>query len=441
MVLGIWGTAAPRESIVFSAGFSISQESLMCTGQLGNSGIGRSSNLVSGGSGWYNRPAIGRQIKEDMTTPRQNLLKVLRHEPPDWVPINMLADTYNRPSGLPAGFYQGVESSLIHLALARYFDIDILDRVDGAWVETYRGNVRHTGQVEGDNETRRWETPYGIITSRLRQVRFESPTAGEPELTTRFPVEYPIKSVQDYRAFAHIMEALQYTFNPDLVKQRLAWVGEEGVVVAWAPPTPLGMCVRYYTGVEHIAFAWSDHRHEFMDLLALIAEKYAACYRGLAELPIDGAIITDDTTTQAISPAMFRELEVPAINRFADILHARGKACIHHACGHVLRLLDDFRDTRIDAFDGLAPPTTGDTRVAAARAKLGMGVTIMPFTEEEALKSSDPATVRAGIHTMFAEAASPQNLVINILPSPGVPVGNVWLAVDEAKTLAHRCRG
>ena len=67
-----------------------------------------------------------------------------------------------------------------------------------------------------------------------------------------------------------------------------------------------------------------------------------------------------------------------------------------------------------------------------------MQIAIMPFTKEDAVKSGDPRLIRRSIRRMFEQARSPQNLIINVLPPPGVPVANVWLAVDEAKRLSRQ---
>jgi hypothetical protein len=154
-------------------------------------------------------------------------------------------------------------------------------------------------------------------------------------------------------------------------------------------------------------------------------------------MPGDGTINYDDTTTMAISPRMFRELEVPFLNMTADILHRTGKLCIHHACGHIRHLLADFSDTRIDGLDGPAAPPVGNTTVAQARTGLREGIVIMPFTEEYAMKSGDPATVRGDIRTMFEQAGSPRDFIVDVVAPPGGPVESLWLAVDEAKRLSH----
>jgi hypothetical protein len=368
-----------------------------------------------------------------MISGRQNLLRVFRHEVPERVPIVMLADGYNRPAHMPPSFYHDMQRMSPSQALSRYFAVDILERTDGC-DEVYR-NVEHRHWWNGDIESETWDTPYGLITARRKRVEYPCGLEGEPPLTTLFPIEYPIKTVRDYRAFASIWEDLQYVFKPEAVAAARAQVGEDGLVTVAAPASPLGMCVRLYMGIEHLALAYSDEHTALCALLETIADKYYACYRGLAQTAADATINYDDTTTLAISPRMFREIEVPYLTRTADILHAAGKLCIHHACGHVRQLLGDFAQTGIDGFDGPAAPPVGDTAVGEARAALGE-VVIMPFTEETALRSGEPTVIRGAMRGMLAATEEQRNLVINVVPPPAVPVGNLWLAVDEARRLA-----
>ncbi len=369
-----------------------------------------------------------------MTTPRQNLLRVFRHEQPDWVPIVTLADGYNRPRSMPPSYYEDIQRMSPSRALARTFDVDVLDRVAG-YVEHYR-EVGYTKTVEGHLETERWETPYGELT--LRALRTEYPLGeGEPPLTSLARVEYPVKSVADLRAFAYIFEHVEYEFLHDQVAQHVHEVGESGIVTVGAPASPLGMCVRVYVGTETLGYLFMDHPRELRETLDVMGESYLRCYRGLAQLPADGTINYDDTTTHAISPRMFRELEVPFLKASAEVLHQNGKLCIHHACGHVRHLLPDFRGTGIDGFDGPAAPPVGDTTVGEARSGLGEGIVIMPFTEEYAMKSGDPATVRGYVRAMFEQAESPLDFVVDIVAPPGGPLESLWLAVDEAKRLSR----
>jgi hypothetical protein len=271
-----------------------------------------------------------------------------------------------------------------------------------------------------------------------KRQRIDYPSAiDEAGLLTWFPVEYPIKSCQDYRAFAWIIENLEYEFDLPALDARVRDIGDQGLVTVGAPSSPLGMLVRCYMGVERLAYAYADHPVELRDLVEAMADKFYECYRAIARSAADAVINYDDTSTLAISPKMFRELELDFLNKTADIMHESGKFLIHHACGHVFSLLSDFRSTRIDAFDGPSPPPQGDTTVRQAREGLGPDIVIMPFTQEDAIKSGDPIVIRGMIRKMFEDAGGRRNFIVDIVPPPGIPVENLWVAVDEAKRLSQ----
>jgi hypothetical protein len=369
-----------------------------------------------------------------MTSARENLLKVYRHEEPDWVPVVVLGDGYNRPIGMPAAFYDDERHMSTSRALSNYFCLDVLERISPL-EEVYTG-VEYR-RVEADGlERQYWETPYGTLTAARQRVEY-SAGAGVPNLVTWFPVEYPLKSKADYRAFVYMFEHLEYRLDRRAIAQTREEVGDTGIVTVSAPSSPLGMCVRLYAGIEHLAFAWSDSTRELRDLLGVIGEKNLEAYRLIAASEADATINYDDTTTYAISPTMFRELEVPFLCRSADVLHQGNKLCIHHACGHVSRLLEEFRATHIDGFDGPALPPVGDTSVGRARQGLGDGIVIMPFVEQTVLEGGDPLAIRDCVREMLRANGSRRNLVLDIVSPPAAPVANLWLAVDEAKRQVH----
>ncbi len=373
-----------------------------------------------------------------MITRRQNLLRTLGHQEPDWVPIVTLADGYNRPAHMPDWYDRRIQEVSPSRALAEYFDVTVLERYNAAWTAAYT-DVRYTTREEDKVTIERWETPHGTLTRRVRRIEYPQP-GDEPPLATLFPIEHPVKSVDDFPAFQDVMEDVEYVVDAEAVAQVVADVGDSGVITLGAPSTPVGMCVRLYTGVETLALAYKQHPAELRRMLEAMADSYARCYAALATTAADGVINYDDTTTNAISPAMFRELELPFLRRSADIMHARGKLLIHHACGHVLDLLPDFGESGLDAFDGPAAPPVANTTVGQARQRLGDApITIMPFTEEYAMRSHNPRRVRDAIRTMFTEAARPTDFVVNLVAPPGGAIESLWLAIDEAKRLSRTC--
>ena len=201
-----------------------------------------------------------------------------------------------------------------------------------AIVKEIHRNVRVSNRREGGRLYRTWETPYGEIRTTFETVNYRS--SDSRDAATEFPIEYPIKSRKDLRAFASIFEDLEYEVDPigvEGLRQRIGEIGDDGITLVWCPSTPLGMCVRYYMGVETLAYCYHDCRSELERVLEIVGASFLEKQCLLASQAADGTLSGDDTTTRAISPAMFRDLEVPYINRAAAINHARNKLYVHHS--------------------------------------------------------------------------------------------------------------
>jgi len=99
-----------------------------------------------------------------MISPRENLLRVFRHERPEWVPATGHCDPYNQPNreGMDPALAEalgevrwGDEASV---TLSRYLGLDIMDGC-AMPVRITRRNVSVEQQVEGDQTTWVCHTP------------------------------------------------------------------------------------------------------------------------------------------------------------------------------------------------------------------------------------------------------------------------------------------
>ncbi len=106
-----------------------------------------------------------------MTSARENLLKIFRHEMPEWIPVAGHVDPYNRPSrnGMDPelaealGEIQWGDEAIV--TFSRYMGLDIVDLCE-APVRITRRNVSIEQHVDGDVTTNIWHTPKG----NLREV-------------------------------------------------------------------------------------------------------------------------------------------------------------------------------------------------------------------------------------------------------------------------------
>lgn len=355
-----------------------------------------------------------------MTTRRENLLRVLRHQVPEWLPVTGHCDPYNRPSR------EGMDPELEHVlgevqwggeatvAFSRHLHLDIMD-----WfrlpVRITRRKVEVQQRVEGDVTTRVWHTPAGVLRETIRVCR--DVTGAVSSNWT----EHPVKAAADLPALAAIFEDEVIEPDPEgmaATRRRRELIGEDGLLLGPMDGTPLGMMFRVYSGVAALAYLWADARNTLQDVFSVMERNYLQRLAIGAETDIDAVVGVDDTSTTAISPAMFEACNLDLTNARADAAHAAGKFYFHHSCGLIRDLLPLYRRTRMDAVHAFTVPPMGDVTVGEGRRALGDSITIMAGVKQLAGPMDDGAAVRASIHGMIDEAAPWDHFVLSVAGYP-----------------------
>ena len=384
-----------------------------------------------------------------MITPCENMLKVFRHEMPEWIPVITMVDNYQVPRGMD----EELASNLNCVTFSKKLGLDIMERYEEAryekmgevrryempiFKEKYH-NVSFKTELDGDMLQRTWETPHGTIRALFRSVTYD--VGIEAAVATEFPVEYPIKAPEDFAAFRDIFEDLEYEVVPEGViemEKRKKVIGDEGIFILWAPSSPLGMAVRYFMGVEFLTNAYCYHRVELEELLNIIGEKFLQKQRLLADLDCDGTNNADDTTTLAISPRMFEELEIPYLQRASKINHDQGKLYLHHSCGHIHDLLDLYTETGMDAVDILTVEPVGNCTIADAKRRLDPKVAMIPGFELGAINSGDVERMRTMVKSYFEDGRPGDNFMPVLFPQPNnSTMEQMEIVAEEAKKYQH----
>jgi len=368
-------------------------------------------------------------------TPRENLLTVFRHEMPAWIPVTGHVDPYNQPNR------RGMDPKLAEelgtvgwgdgstLKFSRYLGLDIMDFYGPPIRARYRKVTVESVRTE-DGWVNTYKTPRG----ELREVHRRACDGH-----TSYCVEHLVKDKSDLPALASIFEDQEYEIDPagvEQLKKRKAMIGDEGMIRCYMPGTPLGMMVRVYAGVQTTAFLWADARRELHELFRTMEENYVRFFRLAASLDYDILYGTDDTSTTAISPAMFEEFCLGYTDRIADTVHAQGKLYAHHSCGHIRDLLDLYRQTKMDAVDAVCIKPLGNVTIAETKAKLGPKITILATVVQLFGNMDERAAVAESIARMFEEAAPGDNIIFGIGADPEKDMAETKFVADEC--LKHR---
>ncbi len=367
-----------------------------------------------------------------MTTPRENLLRVLRHEIPEWLPLTGHCDPYNQPSR------EGMDPELAEalgevrwggeatVTLSRYLGLDIMDSI-GMPVRVTRREVTVEERVEGVERTRVWRTPAGELHETIRVCRDASGAVSSNW------TEHPIKSADDLPILAAIFEDEVIEPDPEGVERtqrRCELIGDDGLLLGSMPGTPLGMMFRVYSGVATLAYLWADARDALRDLFAVMERNYRQRLAIGAQSGIDVVVSVDDTSTTAISPAMFEACNIDLTNERARAAHDAGKFYFHHSCGLIRDLLPLYRRTCMDGVHAFTIPPVGDVTVGEGRRALGDRITIVAGVQQLAGPIDDPAAVRASIKRMIDEARPWDHFILSVAGYPHRTVEQMRFVVD-----------
>jgi hypothetical protein len=371
-----------------------------------------------------------------MLTPRANLLRTLRHERPEWIPVGGHVDPYNQPHqrgmdpALAAALREVRWNDESTVAFSRYLGLDITD-LFGAPLRSESRRVTSRQERQGDVVVATWHTPAGD----LRRVQRYSPGTG-----LWYTQEHMVKGKADLAALAALFEDQEFSLDPDGVaalRRRRELIGEDGIITMSLPGTPLGQMVRVHAGVENLAYLWADARAELHALFAVMADNHERQARLAASLPEPEALVSmDDTSTTTQSPAMFAEFCLGYTDRLADLAHAAGKLYLHHSCGLIRDLLPLYRQTRMDAVHAFSIPPLGDVTIAAGKAALGPRIAIMAGVVQLFGDLTDRARVAASLAAMFTEAGE-ENAIFWIAADPERDMEETRWVAEEGKRLGR----
>jgi hypothetical protein len=372
-----------------------------------------------------------------MLTPRDNLLRTLRHERPEWIPVGGHVDSYNQPNqrGMDPDLAEALRevgwNDESTVAFSRYLGLDITDLV-GAPLRGEQRRVTQTHDRQGEVQVTTWHTPAGD----LRQVARYSPGTN-----LWYTQEHMVKDKRDLLALAAVFEDQEWSLDPEAaaaLRRRRELIGEDGIITLSLPGTPLGQMVRVHAGVEALAYLWADARAELHDLFAVMADNHERQFRLAAALPEAEALVTmDDTSTTTQSPAMFAEYCLGYTDRLADLTHAAGKFYMHHSCGLIRDLLPLYRQTRMDAVHAFTIPPLGDVTIAEGKAALGSDIVILAGVIQLFGDLRDREKVAAGLAAMFAEAGA-DNAAFWIAADPEKDMEETGWVARECKRLSRK---
>ena len=370
-------------------------------------------------------------------TPRENLMSIFRHQAPDWTPVVGHVDPYNQPNR--RDMEPELETALgevrwcdeATVTFSRWLGLDIMDYTNPP-LRSVRSEVTIESRQDGNATITIWHTPTG----ELREVRRFA-----PEIGTSYLTEHLIKGPDDLEAMAFAFRDEQFEIDPTgaaALRARCELIGDDGMMMLFLPGTPMGMLVRVYSGVATLAYLCADCPGELEELFDAMEDSHRRQFELSATLCADALVGMDDTSTTAISPAMFERYCLDYTDHMADAAHAGGKLYFHHSCGLIRNILGLYRQTRMDAVHAFTIPPIGDVFVGEGRRLLGDRIVIIAGLTQLFGDMTDCAAVAASIGRMFEESAPGDHFVLNLAGDPEKGMAETRFIVDECRKHQQR---
>lgn len=177
---------------------------------------------------------------------------------------------------------------------------------------------------------------------------------------TVYVAKHLVETLEDMKVFQYVCEHTTFQEKIREFIEEDKRIGDMGIASVDGGFSPVQQLLQYIAGVENTVYLTMDYPDEMEELMAVMHEKNKRLYQTIFQYPCDFVFAYEDTSTTVMSRTMFEDSSLPAINDYADLVHAQGKVFITHMCGKLTGFKDLIAKGRQDGIDSVCPPETGD---------------------------------------------------------------------------------
>lgn len=236
----------------------------------------------------------------------------------------------------------------------------------------------------GDITKTIYHTPVGSISTSRRTRLGRLSDSGSVQL------EWMIKNVEDYEPVIFMIENTTFHSNNDGYHKSVRDLGADGIVRDSGLSPPYDSSEGYFG-----LFKWGteqyDHPEHFARLIEALEKRAERLFPYVAGSPAE--FISFGGLSGSYGPKEFEKYALPFYQKYASLLHERGKICVMHAHASNLSVFKDLiAQTGIDVIEAFTPPPIGDLSVAEARKAWGEKTIIWVNFPETVFLYGDEAT-------------------------------------------------
>ena len=216
----------------------------------------------------------------------------------------------------------------------------------GDWYEIiYESDVKCEIISKPKQFTRVFTTPKGTLT-RTYKLAMDG---------TWCPVDYLLKSPDDFKIWFYILNSQTYRHRPENVDRVLNAIGDQGQADLVIARSPFGKLVHEHLGFMETAYALQDSPELIMEYLALQWKKDLEVIDLACQDRARLVIISDHADQTLISKNWYEEYCIPFYKEACDRLHKHDKIVSTHLDGNFKAFFPLLGKTGFDVLDGCTP--------------------------------------------------------------------------------------
>ncbi len=270
---------------------------------------------------------------------------------------------------------------------------------------------------EGDVILSTFITPVGQLQTKAHY---------SPDGNTTFLIEHPLKTPDDIKVQIWIEENAQVWFDDSDVKSHFDSVGDNGLSIGMLVPrgkSAYQQMIEHYIGTEEMAYAQVDYPELIDELWHVMMNNDLKAAKLAVDSDYEYFLTWEDSSTQNYSPTGYRKYIASEITMWNEILAAKGKKYIQHACGHLRDLLPIMVEQGNFGVESISPPPTGNVSIVDARKLIGDNMAIIGGIEPTVFLNMNIAELKQYTTDLLdAERSHPLVLANSDSCPPGVAV-------------------
>jgi uroporphyrinogen decarboxylase len=375
---------------------------------------------------------------------RERLLKTLKHEPVDRMPIapflyyNAIYEMFDHKPDLEHFFdpfdFDPIEKFVEY---CDHFGFDVLHVLGSVW-DMYAAY----SSINDHSVVRPWENwDVTIESSRKggesiqRTVKIKTPDGelrhieklerSSTYLVVAAPIEYLIKTKEDFDIFRKYSPPCDF-MDTRLVTRAREATGEKGLVDTCTQGA--FNLTAQFRKLENLMMDPVTDEGFYREMIDYFTNNQIKRNKKLVEAGADLIEIGANLATSAVGPEFFKKYVLEYENRILKAIHEEGVPNIYHNCGDADKIMHLYNDMEMDCWGYITPPPFGDVELDKVLEVIRPSIALRGNIDQvEFLMKASPEEVKERVKDVVLKAKQRGNFILSTTDFffDGTPYDNI----------------